>query len=129
MTAAASLRQHFHQIMRGEARRGGGVPADGAAAATQWAVGCFEGGADGATHLAARWLINTVALLLSASSASFWICVLPGRTPLARRMIIERGRPRSCDKLHQSKKRGGGRLETWRCTREAANRELLIKTW
>lgn len=40
---------------------------------------------------------NTVALLLSALSASFCICVLEGSTPFASLEIMVRGRLRSCN--------------------------------
>jgi hypothetical protein len=43
----------------------------------------------------ARWLINTVALLLRARMALAWIWVFGGRTPLAKRVIIDLGRLRS----------------------------------
>lgn len=44
----------------------------------------------------ARWLINTTALLLRARMALAWIWVLGGRTPLARRVMMDLGRVRSC---------------------------------
>ena len=40
--------------------------------------------------------MNTVADLVSASSASFWIDVLAGRMPRAMREVRVRGRRRSC---------------------------------
>lgn len=49
------------------------------------------------TYALDRWLMNTVALLLSASIALACICVLGGSTPLARRVMIDLGRLRSCN--------------------------------
>lgn len=39
-----------------------------------------------------------MAALLIAVIASFWICVLGGKTPLASRWTIVRGRERSCSR-------------------------------
>jgi len=46
-------------------------------------------------YASARWLMKTIALLLIAWIAVAWICVLAGKTPLARRVIIDFGSCRS----------------------------------
>lgn len=57
---------------------------------------CWKVILDAETYAFDRWLMNTVALLLSARIALAWICVLGGSTPLARRVMIDLGRLRSC---------------------------------
>lgn len=47
------------------------------------------------TYAAARWLMKTVVLLLSASTALAWICVLAGSTPFASLVMIDFGKLRS----------------------------------
>lgn len=47
------------------------------------------------TYELARWLMNTVALLVRARMALAWICVLGGRTPLAKRVMMDLGSVRS----------------------------------
>jgi hypothetical protein len=44
----------------------------------------------------ARYEMKTDAAFVSASSASFWMLVLGGRVPRARREVKVRGRRRSC---------------------------------
>ncbi len=46
---------------------------------------------EGITHEFARWLMKTVALLVSARIALAWICVFGGSTPLAKRVMIDLG--------------------------------------
>jgi hypothetical protein len=53
------------------------------------------GPADGETYALARWLMNTVALLVSARMALACICVLGGSTPFARRVMMDLGSVRS----------------------------------
>lgn len=48
-----------------------------------------------ATYALERWLMKTIALLLMARMAFAWIWVLGGRTPLARRVMMDLGRLRS----------------------------------
>lgn len=55
-----------------------------------------DAGGEGYAHLVARWLMKTVALLLSAKMALACICVLGGSTPFAKRVIMDLGRLRSC---------------------------------
>jgi hypothetical protein len=47
------------------------------------------------TYAFARWLTNTVALLVSARMALACIWVLGGSTPLARRVMMDLGSVRS----------------------------------
>jgi hypothetical protein len=47
------------------------------------------------TYALARWLINTVALLVKASIALACICVLGGSTPFASRVMMDLGSVRS----------------------------------
>lgn len=54
-----------------------------------------ERGSEFLAYLFARWLMKTVALLLSARIALACICVLGGSTPLASRVMIDLGRVRS----------------------------------
>lgn len=63
-----------------------------------WSGKTERGG--GITYVLAKKLTKTVALLLSALKASFWICVFGGSTPLLSLEIIVRGRLRSCLATH-----------------------------
>lgn len=58
------------------------------------------------TYAFARWFINTVALLVMASMALAWIWVFGGKTPFARRVIMDLGSCSSCARFQRRQHTG-----------------------